>query len=221
MRIFERHFFLILLLFLFACTAQKTEVNEVPVVTVADTVVTELEPSTEKEYLDREELYNFTKESPILAFIKNYPPPFDTLDFNKVIAYDFDGLDEHYSTVYDPNKLGYAPVIIEQRSLTIESVDELISLLTDNSTYGGRRAACYEPHLSFIFYKEQAVRGVVDICLDCNFLKSTLPFSNEGLKTITFDSGGSLPLDGFSEKGVDRIIALSTRLNLDYSTFEK
>ncbi|MFT5822877.1 MAG: hypothetical protein ACI8ZM_004134, partial [Crocinitomix sp.] len=96
------------------------------------------------------ELFNYAKESPTLDLAENYPPPFDTLDFNKVIAYDFDGREEYNSTVWGTE--GYASVIVKQTNLTLTSVNELISLLTSNSTYGGRRAACYEPHLGFIFY---------------------------------------------------------------------
>ncbi|MFT5822876.1 MAG: hypothetical protein ACI8ZM_004133 [Crocinitomix sp.] len=52
-------------------------------------------------------------------------------------------------------------------------------------------------------------------------MKSTLPILAATHKKVTFDNGITQPLDGFSEKGVDRIIALSAQLNLDYGTFEK
>lgn len=193
---------------------------EGPVVSIEDSTINAME-STSKEYLDLVELFNFTKETPTLTLTETYPPPFETLDFNKVIAYDFDGRGEYNSTVCDMEGLGYASVIIRQSNLTIESVDELISLLTDKSTYGGRRNACYEPHLGFIFYKAHTVKAVIDICLDCNFLKSTLPIPIISHKMITYETGETQPLDGFSGNGVDRIVALSTYLNLDYSTFEK
>jgi hypothetical protein len=62
--------------------------------------------------------------------------------------------------------------------------------LCNKSTYGGDVAACFDPHLGIVFYKASKPSAYVSICLDCNYLVSSIKipgqagFSDDGIKKI-------------------------------------
>jgi hypothetical protein len=199
-----------------SCKAKEETAIENTSITTIDTVDITID---EPEYLDALWMHQYAQKCPTLDSVENYPPPFNTLVFNKVIAYDFDGHGERHPTVFDMEGGGFASTVIHQTGLGFELVNELISMLTDKDTYGERINACYEPHLGFIFYADAQPKAVIDICLDCNFLKSTITIPATSHHVITYDTGVTQPLIGFSTEGVERIIALSTKLNLDYRSF--
>ena len=71
--------------------------------------------------------------------------PFDKLDYDKIIAYDFAGSEEPYPSVID-EKGKFVPVVLGQQFLTQEQANKILSTLTNKSTYGEATAACFQPH---------------------------------------------------------------------------
>ncbi len=174
----------------------------------------------EKTYLKYTALRQFVTECKGVEQGENYPIPFDSLDFDKVIAYDFDGREERSSGVINKKTGAYAPVILRQKELNLKQVNFLIDFLTDTSTYGHQTAACFEPHLGIVFYKGQRKVFEVDICLDCNYLTSTLKIPATGHKKTDFGNGRIRDEIGFSKKGILNIVEFSKELNLDYGLFK-
>ena len=168
------------------------------------------------KYLSQKELYDFLNQTKPIEIKSQAPKPFNNLKYNKVIAYDFDGIQEPYPSVINSRNNAYAPVILRQKELTEKQVEFLIDFLTDNKTYGEYTSACFDPHMGIVFYENEQRKFVVNICLDCNYLISTIEIPSTQFKTVTFDEGGSYGLRGFSEIGKEKIIELSKQLNLDY-----
>ena len=104
--------------------------------------------------------------------------PFDTISFDKVIAYDYDGVGE--ISIVVQNNLIPSYKIKKQTVLTSIQYKKLNSVLGDNKTYGGTTAACFEPHLGIVYYKKNKIVGHISICLACNYhdSKPEIPAQN-------------------------------------------
>jgi hypothetical protein len=178
---------------------------------------------TIKQFLDSNTLISFIAK--ISSNIK--PPtngkPFDTLDFNKVIAYEFEGSEEPYPSVINENGK-FVPVIAKQNALTQNEVNELTQLLCSSSTYGQSTAACFVPHLGIVFYKNNKQRAQVNICLGCNYLISSIPILAEYKKKINAGTKNEYSATGFSIEGRTRIKKLCDKYGYFYekkSMFDK
>ncbi|MEL7423254.1 MAG: hypothetical protein AAFN81_09710, partial [Bacteroidota bacterium] len=108
----------------------------------------------------------------------------------------------------------YAGDIEAHQALDEQQVGQLLTALSQSDSYGGGRAACFNPRMGFVFYQGSTAKMVVDICLDCNFLRSSIEIP----ATINFnhkDFERGRPL-GFSTLGRERIIKLAKGLGLHY-----
>lgn len=172
-----------------------------------------------------EKISNGIKEEKIVEYIVNtkgiqlqnkFTKPFDDFQFDKVIAYDYDGDEEKYPSVI--NREGKFIAIIEkQKALNKDQIKVLIDdILTDNNTYGGNTAACFQPHLSFVFFNRDKYVFVIDICLSCNFLHSSKLIPATEFHKFKFEDGTEYPAIGFSKKGKEKIIQLAKELGLSY-----
>ncbi len=167
------------------------------------------------QYIEESELIKFLRDCPTNNIQQSYPSPFDTISFDKVIAYDFDGSSEMHQTVFDTKKNGFSPFVTKQVTLNSRAIEELTTLVTDKSTYGEEISACFEPHLGFVFFEGLKAKVVINVCLDCNYLTSTIPLSFQDDNIVD-----EYP-NGFSNKGIDRIINLSAQLELNYGNYKK
>lgn len=142
--------------------------------------------------------------------------PFLLLDFNKVIAYDFDcwvrdDQGSHYEELF--NKSGKLTTYVKNKS-EIDKTN-IITILGDTSTYGSIKANCFEPHLGIVFYKDSKVKGWVSICLDCNYLSSSFDISTL-YKSKIDENGEEFLANGFSEKGFEKLSALCQSLGFSH-----
>lgn len=208
---------------LFSCEM----VNKEETVNVRQVEVTAEEKSNptdlkkkKRKYLSIKELTEFVEKARSISLKSKYRSPFDTLKFDKVIAYDFNGSEERHPSVIDHRNGNFAPVILRQVELKENQIDFLLDFITDNKTYGEVTAACFVPHLGFVFYEGEKRKFVIDVCLDCNYLISTVEIPATQHKKTKFEDGSSYGLRGFSEKGKQNIIELSKQLNLDYGKIE-
>jgi hypothetical protein len=121
---------------------------------------------------------------------------FSSLDYDKVVAYSYDG--EGDIEIID-EKGSLAKKIEKQIELNKSQIIRLTNVLCDKSTYGGDIAACFNPHLGVVFYRTNKPAAWVSICLDCNYLVSSI----------------KIPLgeSGFSADGVKKIIAFENEVN--------
>ena len=112
---------------------------------------------------------------------------FATVNYDKVIAYSYDGKGD-IEIINDKGRL--AEKIKKQVELSKAQTIKLTNTLCNKSTYGGDIAACFDPHLGVVFYKTNKPVAHISICLDCNYLVSSIKilgeggFSYDGLKKI-------------------------------------
>ena len=114
---------------------------------------------------------------------------FASLNYDRVVAYDYNG--EGDVEIID-NKGRLAPKIKKQINLTRPQVIKLTNIFCSKSSYGGDIAACFNPHFGIVFYKNNKPEAYVSVCLDCNYLVSSIEipivdeigFSDNGAKNI-------------------------------------
>lgn len=114
---------------------------------------------------------------------------FASLAYDKAVAYNYDGEGE-VEIINNKGKL--APKIKKQINLTRPQVIKLTNIFCSKSTYGGGIAACFDPHFAIVFYKGNRPKAYVSVCLDCNYLLSSIKipgyegsgFSDRGAKNI-------------------------------------
>ncbi len=103
----------------------------------------------------------------------NLKSPNLKLKFDKVMMYDFSGAKGwNQSIVNEKGQL--ASSVTKQIQLDKESVKNLGALLSKKSSFGGGEAACFEPHLGFVYYLRGKIVAHITICLDCNVLVSSI-----------------------------------------------
>jgi hypothetical protein len=161
-------------------------------------------------------LVEYIANTPGIKFDKKFPAPFD-INFDKVIAYDYEGSEEPFPSVIDKNG-NFIPIIDKQIALTATQIDFLINeILTANSTYGGQTAACFQPHLGFVFFNKTESVFVIDVCLGCNYLISDKNIPATEFHKFKFENGEEYPANGFSEEGKKKIRNLATEIDFYYS----
>lgn len=166
--------------------------------------------SCKKKYLSQKTLHDYVKKAKLIQPDSSSNPPFDTLKYNKVIAYDFEGI-VHESVAQMDTLESFAPVILRQKSLDQKQVSFLTDFLTNIETYGGLRYGCFEPHLGIVFYQDDNIQCVINFCLDCNFLSSSVK-----IPVMETKVDGEYIRFGFSEQGTQNIIKLSKELGFEY-----
>lgn len=173
------------------------------------------------KYLSQIQLSSFVNQTKSYELAqKQFEVPFKNLQFNKVIAYDFDGDEEKYPTVIDEKTKLFNPVVLRQKELNSLQIENVISFLTNNKTYGEGTAACFIPHFAILFYQDNTLVYEVDICLDCNYLQATTKIPAAYTKKMELEDGIFIDLIGFSNKGKVEIINLCKELGLDYANYK-
>jgi len=115
---------------------------------------------------------------------------FSKIDFDEAIAYNYDG--EGGIDIIDKENGKLANKIKKQFVLDKTQAIKFTNQICDSTSYGGDIAACFDPHLGLVFYKTQKPVAYISICLDCNYLVSSIDIPN---------SQG-----GFSDKGINHIL---------------
>jgi hypothetical protein len=146
--------------------------------------------------------------------------PFDKLDYDKLIAYDFVGSEEPYPAVID-RQGKFVPVVLGQQYLSQEQADKILSTLTNKSTYGEATAACFQPHFALVFYKNNKMINQINVCLGCNYLISDIAIPAETHKKVNAGAKDEYSMTGFTDKGKKAIRDLCKQLNFTYGQDEK
>lgn len=194
----------------YSCINQKNNSFEA----VETPVVPKKAESDWKKYLPVKQLVVYRNQAPTVSIVKNSTEPFSTLIYNKVIAYDYEGNEEAYNSVIKNGN--FIPVVIKQQSLNQKQVEKVIQLLTDKTTYGETTAACFNPHLAFVFYKDNDIVFKTDICLSCNYQTPSINIPAMNHKKIQLENGDFYYAKGFTYSGKQRIKSLCKELNFLY-----
>lgn len=138
--------------------------------------------------------------------------PFNKLDYDKVIAYNFAGSEEPYPSVIN-EKGKFVPVVLGQQYLTQMQADKILSTFTSKATYGEATAACFQPHFALVLYKENKKISQINICLDCNYLISDIEIPAQTHKKVNAGTKDEYAITGFTKSGKKAIIKLCKELN--------
>ncbi|MCP2027333.1 hypothetical protein L1276_002490 [Flavobacterium sp. HSC-32F16] len=172
-------------------------------------------PIDNPKNLKEEVLLNYIDKATTIKPNSKNGVPFDKLDYDKVIAYDFDGSEETYPKVIDKHGK-FVPVVLAQKVLSQIQADKILSTLTKKSTYGEGTAACFKPHFAIIFYKQNKAVNQISICLDCNYLISDIDIPAETYSKVNKGTPEEYSLIGFTKSGKAAIISLSKELGFYY-----
>jgi hypothetical protein len=107
---------------------------------------------------------------------------FLNLQYDSLLIYDFESRakSEHYSIIDEKGKL----VSSVKKSVRLETAParQLSTLLGKKTSYGQATAACFEPHLGILYYRQGRPVAHITICMDCNRLVSgiRIPAQEQG-----------------------------------------
>jgi hypothetical protein len=202
-----------LMLLIFSCVACNPKDQESKNINT-DTIV---KPDNvyNNKYISQDSIKSFILHQPVVSLPAFSAKPFDSIRFDKVIAYDFDGSDKEESGIID-REGRFAPFIKEQRGLDPSQVSSIISCLSSKQSYGAGTAPCFRPGMAIVFFQNNSPVMTVDICLDCNFLESSLRIPAKYGKKIS-RYGTEIELTGFSTEGRRCIISLAGQLKFSYA----
>ena len=149
---------------------------------------------------------NFFKNSIRLLIISNLltvplfcqaqQNPFLALQYDSIVAYEFQGegarmikycLEKESSRIYNSKRVSK------------KSISALEAVITSNDSYGQMTASCFDPHFAIVYYLQDSIIASVDICLDCNYLSSSLKIPATNNTIIKVDDDYSYTANGFSK----------------------
>lgn len=134
--------------------------------------------------------------------------PFDTLQYDQVIAYDYDG-QANNPIVKDSQliKRGYHGQIYGQTELTKMQIAVFHKIIGDTATYGGMTAACFDPHMGIVYYKQGKIVGYISVCISCNYLLASMPMPVSEVKKKYIDKEKTIltSLYGFSQSAREKL----------------
>lgn len=153
-------------------------------------------------------LCSFSGENPVYN-------PFAKLQYDTVIAYDYEPMDE---TPFVLKNGKFTGNILKQKPLSAKQISFITQTICDTSTYGNSTAACFEPHFALVFFKKDSVLANVEICLECNFLQSTETIPAQTFYNIKIPEDSlELPRYGFSKTGRKQINKLVKELGFSHT----
>lgn len=149
-------------------------------------------------------ILNVVKKASTIDSKKLDGSPFNTMDFDKVVAYSYDGSHEQIKIAPGIGKTRSASETIDQQvGINQKQANIILSLFGDKSTYDPMASAgCFEPRFALVLYKDNSSVMQISVCLDCNNVHFTPEIkANEG---------------GLSKKGRKTIIAFCKELKFPY-----
>lgn len=167
--------------------------------------------------LSRTELMDYVKFSPTIKPNQSNGIPFSTLDYDKIIAYDFRGDEEMYDAPIDKQG-NFIPIIEKQQFLSQEQADKILKALAKKSSYGEASAACFNPHLGLVFFKGNKKVNQMSICLDCNGSISEIDIPARRHRVFNKGTDDEYSFTGFAPQGKAAVAELCRAINFFYKS---
>ncbi len=151
--------------FLYSCSENKTHARTFKEI-VKEETYKDSRTKAERErdsigLLNKSNMFNVMNNAPVIDPKKIDGAFFNKLDFNKVVAYSYDG--SHEQVIIENSWK-----IDNQIALNQEQANTILSLLSRKSTFGTYSAGCFEPRLALVLYKKNSSILQISICMDCN-----------------------------------------------------
>ena len=138
--------------------------------------------------------------------------PFANIRYDSVVAYNFNEF-ARVRTILNKDSTLDKSTVLPGKKLKPEHVKWLLTRLNDKNTYGGVVFACFDPRHSFLFYRGKSIVAMVEICFDCNTLRSnpTIPaekyyYNKKGQESMNW---------GFSDDGLKWLMDFCKGLGLE------
>ena len=159
--------------------------------------------------------FSWTNKQQSGKHVKHIIFPYDTLKYDKVIAYDYDGGKGAEIVLKGQLQKG---LVKNEKEVSHKQISEIHKVLRDTKTYGGGKASCFDPHLALIYYKGNKIVGYITICLECNYLESSIEITASETKKIYYcdTCKGYYFADGFSKVGRVGINDFCKELNFSH-----
>ncbi len=166
--------------------------------------------STQYQALEKIKLYN----------------PFDSILFDSMVAYNFHVDRTTFQPLATHEQLilrnGYfdQSTIFPGKTLTKTQTERFIKVVIDTSTYGEHTAACFEPHLAFVLYKNGKPINSINVCFMCKFLEADFKIPAEEYYCIDYGiingKRSIYCLEGFSDIGESSLISFCEELKMPF-----
>lgn len=88
-------------------------------------------------------------------------------------------------------------------------------IISSDAAYGKTKAACFDPHLGVVYYRNNSIVANIDVCLDCSFLISSESIPAMSYHKIYVLEDYSYSAEGFSAKTRKKIHTFCTKLGFD------
>jgi hypothetical protein len=173
------------------------------------------EEALTSKFLSEDELLEYVRTSQLIKSNKIGGVPFDTVVYNKVIVYDFEGNLYPYTSIID-RKGKFVPVVSKQQYLTQKQASSLLSSLTKNSSYGEDELSCFIPHFAVVLFQDNKFVSQINICLHCNRLYSDVYIPAQSYHKVHKGTQYEYSINGLSSKGRKTIVDLSLELGFRY-----
>lgn len=170
--------------------------------------------------ISEKDLLNYVQSAPKILPNKNNGEPFKSLDYDKIIAYDFNGDEKMYDAAIN-DKGKFIPIIEKQKTLTQNQADKILKALSKNKSYGEAGAACFEPHLGIVFFKNNKKVNQMSICLDCNGSTTEIAIPARTHRVFNKGTENEYSFTGFTPYGRNAVKELCKELGFYYKDFGK
>jgi len=125
--------------------------------------------------------------------------PYITLKFDSLVFYDYEGGKGMPELVDSNGKL--SNTVVKRAFIDGTTAKEFSRRLGLHSSYGQSKAFCFDPHLGAVYYLHGRPIATVQICLECNILRSSkkLVAQEQGLDVGGVEKTGEYTAEGMSK----------------------
>lgn len=120
--------------------------------------------------------------------------PYLKLQYDSVVIYDLVTEGGEVSADFETDKSYRKRARLDERS-----INRLSKKLGEKRSFGVRPSICFDPHLGITYYRQGKPVAVVNVCLDCNNLESSLALRSQVRDRINDDGTQGEYLSGMSK----------------------
>ena len=150
-------------------------------------------------------MYNKSKTPFVLIFLLlliqleliSQNNPFSLIESDSIVVYEYNGT----GGILIEDAINSKPeIIIQSKSMASEVIRQFELGITDSMAYGQSTASCFDPHLGLIYWIGGKIQASINICLTCNYLKSSLVIPATEYHQISISADYAYAAKGFHKK---------------------